>query len=529
MNKPWCQEAPDHTRNCAKRMRAIREGIAEYLDRVIRENQGFPGLSYYGESFSYWLLRLSDNRYAGSLSKLRELYAAKDQESPKFTWEFNKYAWVKVFNFTHDEEIRELAYPLRFRYTPATNWVLLRCCTQIMAGQDVAKALRDAKAILGARQSSSGLICDDSGVRSLQYHCFSAVLTAEIYLLCQDHELKQRFIRSAEFIRNFILRTGDTLYIGRGQQQSFGYGALIYLLALAGYLLKDPSFLDQLERCLSFLSRFQRQDGSFPLVMNTIEKTYPLTADPTDQRYPGWYAYNSYFDYLPFLGVMLSKAEQVLASIEAGGESWSRVPSPGTVPPESYQDTDFLIVRRPSYEAVLAKPGGGWRGGGLWTNDLPMPYLVHRGRRLTPSYGGEQYGPTMYDSEGIPLPLVQSGGESRSMRDGRLWSFWCGHTLIVFTLKALLIRRFDFGEEHIIIRDKLISPCRTYPYYLFEELQEIRDGHEFSAAHGTRVLSRDHLCIEPRKRHFWGGTLEALRSSQPSRFNTLTISLEAVK
>jgi len=327
MNKPLYQKTTDSIINCIKRLQAIREGVAAYLDKVIKRNQSFPARSFYGESFSYWLLRLADDRYHESLSRLIEIYTAKDKESPEFHWEFNKYAWVSVFSSTKDFRIGEFAYPLRFKYTPVTNWVLLRCCTQILAGEDAANALKDTHSILRAQQSKSGLIYDDNGVRSLQYHCFSAVLTAEISVLCNDHKLKERFIRAAEFIEKFVLQTGDTLYIGRGQQQSFGYGALIYLLAHACYLLKDPRFLGKLERCVSFLSSFQRQDGSLPLVLNNAEKGYPLKADPTDQRYPGWYAYNNYFDYLPFLGIMLSKAEKILAALDASDEPFRRVSS----------------------------------------------------------------------------------------------------------------------------------------------------------------------------------------------------------
>jgi hypothetical protein len=520
------KKAAGHTLNCGKRLQTVREGIAEYLDQVIKDNQGFPTRSFYGESFSYWLLR-TDGRYAESLNILKGIYTAKDQESPEFHWEFNKYAWVSMFSATKDFEIRKFAYPLRFKYTPSTNWILLRCCTQILADQGIPSALADAQDVLGARQSHSGLICDDSGVRSLQYHCFSAVLSAEISLLCHDSQLRGRFIRAAEFIGNFVLRTGDTLYIGRGQQQSFGYGALIYLLALACYLTKDLGYLDKLERCVSFLCRFQRQDGSFPLVLNHVENGYPIKADPADQRFPGWYAYNNYFDYLPFLGVMLSKAEQVLAEIDVPGGLLSRVPAKGEVSEESYHDADFRIVRRPSYEAVLARPGGGWKGGGLWTNDLPMPYVIHQGRRLTPSFGGEQYGQTIYNAAGIPLPLVQFGHTPVSLGKARIWSFWWGRTLMVFTLPAVLIRRFVFQDERITVTDRLISPFRTFPYYLFEDLRETGAGHEFVTSHGAKVFSHEHLRVETRKHYFWGGTLTAIRSSQPSGSNTIIISLGA--
>ena len=524
------REACGHVVGLKERLCAIREGIAGYLDRVIMENKGLPARSFYGESFSYLLLSSAGSLYRKSLDMLISSYAAKDKESPEFHWEFNKYAWINAFNFTRDPRTRAFAYPLRFKHTPATNWVMLRCCTQILANHDIDEALQDAHVILRIHQKNSGLICDDAGVRSLQYHCFSAVLTAEIYLLCENSGLKRRFAQSARFIENLILGTGDALYVGRGQQQSFGYGALIYLLALACFVLKDFNFLRKLEKCVSFLSRFQRQDGSFPLVMNGFEEGFQGSADPTDPLFPGWYAYNNYFDYLPFLGVMLAKSETVLASIiDVHEEFFGEFSSEDDTPAVRYQDSDFLVVRRPSYEAVVARPGGSWKGGGFWTNDLPMPYIVCRGSRITPSYGGEQYGHTMYEARGIPLPLIRVGEELMPMRHGRIWSVWCGNVLTVITLRAVLIRSFDFKDEQVIVRDILISPFKTYHYYLFEDVREIKPGNEFMIRGGARVFSDEYLIVESRKQFFWGGALTALRSSKPSISNTLTISLEFVE
>lgn len=239
--------------------------------------------------------------------------------------------------------------------------------------------------------------------------------------------------------------------------------------------------------------------------------------------------YNNYFDYLPFLGVMLAKAEDILsATIDARKITFDDLFAYEDDQSERYQDADFLVVRRPDYEAVLARPGGFWKGGGFWTNDLPIPYIVCRKKRITPSYGGEQYGRTLFSPRGIPLPLVQFGKKLKSVRDGRIWSFWRGDMLIVLSPKAVLARSFDFGNTKVVVRDILISPFKTYLYYLFENVREVRHGHEFSISHGAMVISDGHLCIEDRKQYFWGGKLAALRSSAPSRVNTLTISLEAV-
>ncbi len=514
------------------RLHSCREGIAGYLDRVIREHKGFPARSFYGESFSYWLFSLSGERYRESLDNLVLAYVSKDKEAPNFHWEFNKYAWISVLNIVgnSESEIKDLVFPLRFKGTPATNWMLLRCCTQILANADDTQALQDARKILSDYQSPSGLIKDEVGVRSLQYHCFSSILAAEISMQCNDAVLRDRFIKSANFIENIVLRTGDALYVGRGQQQSFGYGAIIYLLALAGYLTKGLRYIRKMELCIAFLTDFQRQDGSFPLVLNGVEDGFPASAALADPLYSGWYAYNNYFDYLPFLGVMLAKAENVLsAMIDKHKEIFVDSPTNTHENESRYQDADFLVVHRSGYEAVLARTGGHWKGGGLWTNDLPMPYVVCRGKRITPSYGGEQYGRTLFGTRGIPLPLAQVGKELSSLRDGRIWSFWHGDTLIVITPKAILFRKYVFREKQVVVKDRILSPYKMYHYYLFENVHEIIQGREFTINHGAKVISDEYLRIEDCPQYFWGGKLTALRSLEPGMTNSLTISLEAVK
>jgi hypothetical protein len=278
------------------------------------------------------------------------------------------------------------------------------------------------------------------------------------------------------------------------------------------------------------LTNFQRHDGSFPLVLNGIENGFPASASLADPLYVGWYSYNNYFDYLAFLGIMLAKTETVLSAIIDEREGSFIDSSSHINETEShYQDADFLIVRRPDYEAALARPGGDWKGWGLWSNDLPIPYIVCKGRRITPSYGGEQYGRTLFRTQGIPLPLVQVEKDLLSIRDGRIWSSWHGDTLIVITPKAILFRTYVFKRKQVVVRDTIFSLYKTYFYYLFDNVHEIIQGHEFEINYGARIISDKHLQLQECPQYFWGGRLTALRSLEPGRMNILTISLESVK
>lgn len=502
----------------AGRTRRLADGIALFLDQTLARHGVLPGRSFYGESFTALLLGLAGVSYAGAVARLGELYRGKDKEDPGFHWEFNKYAWCLLYRETGNEMAREFALPLRFMNTAVTNWILLRSCTRLLARTETAEATREAASVLRRFQSPSGLICDQPNVRSFQYHCFSAVMAAEIFALSGDPFFLDRFRRAAEFSERFVLRTGDALYVGRGQQQSFGYGALVCLLAVACQRFGASRHLASLSRSLSFLEGFRRPDGSFPLVLNGTEQGYPPASSASDPRYPGWYAYNNYFDYLPFLGVFLRKAADALEGVRA-------LESPARPHDSRYRDPDFLVVRKARYEAVLARPGGGWKGGdGYWTNDLPFPYVVCDGMRVTPSYGGEQFGSALYTPAGVPLPAVLRRGRRRPLRDGRVWSFFVGDRLVFLSLRGALSRHFRFLEDQIIVEDRQLGAGRVFARYLFDGVRKL-DDRTFAVRGGARVHFSLPMEIESSREFYWGGPLTALVASKSSVRCTVRLHL----
>ena len=499
-----------------ERIHDMVEGISAYLHDVVMREGRLPARSFYGESFSALLLYGRPATKSAVMSLLYERYREKDKEDPSFHWEFNKYAWMSLYKGEGETTAAEFAAPLRFRNTPVTNWALLRSCVRLMAGEEEDVGYREAGSVLRRFQLRSGLICDQPYVRSFQYHCFSAILVAEIHAMGGKEFFLERFRRAVDFIVPFVLRSGDTLYVGRGQEQSFGYGALAYLLALAFRSFGDMRYLSCLERVIAFLGTRRRPDGSFPLVMNDVEKGFPLSSEPSNHHFPGWYAYNNYFDYLPFLGVFLKKTEKAIGGVQPVDVVQAEQAG-------DYRDGHFIIVRKAGYEAVLSRPGGGWRGGeGYWTNDLPIPYVCRGGVRLTPSYGGEQFGSLMYTPSGIPLPMVVRKGRKVSFRSGRIWSFFFDDRLVVVTPRGVLVRQFLFLETAIIIDDRILCRGGGFARYLFDQVERV-DDRSFVIRGGARIESSIPMNLAESGEYYWGGPLQSIEGRAPSYCCRITI------
>jgi hypothetical protein len=426
--------------------------LSQFLDDQVAVD-GLAGMrTFYAETFSlcFFALRksLSDHTRRTLLSR----YETLDKNDSEFHWEFNNYALIEYRSISGDHEVLKYLKPLRFKGTECTNWTLLRSNARIIAGDNRKQALQQAKIRIKRFQLRTGLILDDPGVRSFPYHCFSLAMIAEIYFETRDAYFLESFESGLNFIRRFILSNGDTLYVGRGQEQSFGYAALIYVLSLGAKYLEDGSTIADLRTVCDFVLSFQRKDGSFPLVMNDSAPGSVLEEISKNRNLPGWYAYNNYYDYLAFMGYFLAKSLVVQASIPT--QSVVRRTA------RSYQDSDFKKTVTSSYEAVVARPGG------YWTNDLPMPYLVSRNHSLMPCYGGEQFAESVYSTEGLPLPF--NFYFKVSLRTGRLFaSFLRGDKIIAISLLGIMVRRFEFDEHSVTVTTSVWSYLKMYHTYLF--------------------------------------------------------------
>ena len=448
--------------------------IAIFLKKYIHQNNGFSSRSFYGETFSLNLLYQNGILDNESKNILLNSFEKIDKNNPEFHWEFNNYALLNYLKSSKNSEIQKYLDLLKFKNTPVTNWTLLRSVSRLIANKESELAIKEAREKIENFQLKSGLILDQKDDKSFQYHCFSMAMVAEIYEETNDEYFKNSFLKGVAFIRNFILSNGETLYIGRGQNQSFGYGALIYILSLAYKYTNDKTLLGDIKKVFNFIQQFQRLDGSFPLVLNGLEKGIPQIIDKKDEQFAGWYPYNNYFDYLPFMGYFIAKATSLLEELDTSNSEYRDQ--------VNYEDDNFIKVVYKGYEAVLSKPGG------YWTNDMPIPYIVSRNQALTPCYGGEQFQDSLYSFKGIALPYFEKFKKSIRWK-GK--SFFMHNVLWVISPLGIMRRKYDFSDNYIIIETRVFTIWSYKHLYLFKEdyldiCSEIDnmhfEGYEYSAS-----------------------------------------------
>ncbi len=434
-----------------KELKIISTRISIYIkDWLIQENS-LKYRSFYGETFSLLLLKQTSILDSQAYSILLEEYDKKDKNANDFHFEFNNYAFINFLKLSEDKEIRERLLPLRFKNTQCTNWTLLRSNTRILCKEDTKLGVKEAKAKIGRFQLKNGLILDDKGVKSFQYHCFSMAMIAEIYMETRDAFFLKAFQNGVSFIRKFILPDGDTLYIGRGQEQSFGYGALIYILALYYKFFLDDSVLFEIKLVSSFLDKYRLVDGNYPLVMNKFQTSEPKNVDLMDVSFSGWYSYNNYFDYLPFMGVFIHKAYDILKEYKNLKINYSLIQN-------NFQDNNFKKIVKKNYIAIISKPEG------YWTNDLAIPLIFFKDKCITPIYGGDQYAPGLQNIKSLPLPFFEQIKKSIRWRS---LSILIGGNILLVSPLGIMLRKFKYFEYEIFITTYVLSPFKVKQLFFY--------------------------------------------------------------
>ncbi|OQX86411.1 MAG: hypothetical protein B6D55_06140 [Candidatus Omnitrophica bacterium 4484_70.2] len=205
------------------------------------------------------------------------------------------------------------------------------------------------------------------------------------------------FLNATYFIADKMMPNGRTLYIGRGQEQIFGYSTLLYSLELAQLFLKKNFFEKKITKLLKLLTHFQRKDGSFPLVLNENEKNLSFHQTLSSKALPGWYLYNTIFDYLPFAGVYLFESYRI--SQNENNNSGKKESFPGM---KKEKNSEIVKGKTPTYEFCYAIPTS---GKGYYSDELPIPFIVSKEKKdITPIYGGDPYLEKIITPELIPLP-----------------------------------------------------------------------------------------------------------------------------
>lgn len=314
----------------------------------------FPAGSQYGEAFAVALWRRYQLDPDGEATNQALIAIQAKQADPSCHYEFITFALESAGRRSPFDE---------YQGTKVVNWILLRQLCELLRGCKPASVHRVARRVLKWQQRPSGLICDNRVWhalvplrrgelhRSTQYHAACLFFLAEILSRSSEPAILSSFDRGVGYLERVILPNGDALYVGRGQEQIFGYGAVLASLAFQASRAGGRS-AESMQRVLSFLLAHEEEPGAFPLVVGGAPA-------PT-----GWYSYNNHDDYLAFAGFCVSRAAEWLRDppTECGWESsWSA--------DVSDKPLDVIRFDVGEYSAVLGVPGG------FPPNDLPWPAI----------------------------------------------------------------------------------------------------------------------------------------------------------
>lgn len=280
--------------------------LAEYLNKQINENNSYMDLPTWGYSFSA-LFNYSLNIFKNEQEIALKLLHKQDLANKEFSWEFVIFAALIMSQCNETKAIIPKEFlNYREKGTRMFNWFLLRCHNKILLRKDKFNTLIKLKIALQLYQTKEGLILDEFKTRSLHYHAFCLFILAHIIKIHDTPWLRISFERGIKYSLQHILKDGTSLYIGRGQEQIFGYGALLYSLEFYNSNF-TPLKVSILDSVTDKITRFQRLNGSFPLVLRNIFPEKENINFKDNQPY-GWYGYNTLYDYLPFLGYCMSEA-----------------------------------------------------------------------------------------------------------------------------------------------------------------------------------------------------------------------------
>lgn len=476
--------------------RAAAHDIARYLAERQRPDGTFPGPDSYGVASALRVWLAFDTEFGLQVDRAWRRLKAKP---PTSHTEFSIYALLECRQRLGARPVDSLLRRMRFGRRHSANWMLLRAVCRSQSGPFFSPTLATLEARIAlARSARRGLICDRPGVRSFAYHAFCGALLAELWRHRRAQWAARAAVRAALFLAPFVLPNGDTLYVGRGQQQIFGYGALVYLFEAAAQMTGRADLGDLAERVFERLLRYQRADGSLPLVLREGEPAEPWQPDVLR---PGWYTYSRYADYLPFLGLMLLRAAD--PDLGHAGDVGPLAPHPC-----------FRLWDEGRYVAAIARPNG------ASTNDLAFPYVWLDGESLFPCYGAEG---AQSQPEAHPLPYgAIPGRHPYAFRDELRYRL-ADDGLLGASRLARHVRRLEFLPAGFVCRDEIVfrKPCSFASFvpanFLFRTLRRLETG-EFETWHrGARAFLRmdPEGTIHPEAAVTATGPLVALRHTMP--------------
>lgn len=471
---------------------------------------GFPARTFYGESFCLWLWSQFPDEFSSEITQIRPIALQKlNRNDIDGHPEFNLFALLEYCQ-TANLPITELpSLDPKFRNTANSNWLLLGNLGRVLWNNLNQKEIYSQKVLywhtkllLRMQQQSDGLIRDDRlysrqlpipllygkggqlGIQylprlsnlSLQYHCFSLALLQKLYTET-DWPLTQHIKYGIDAILQFTLPNGDTNYLGRGQQQIFGYAALLFVLSEFCKDTNNSTYATKWHKIWRFFLSYQREDLSWPLVLRQDEKGFPEKVNISDPRWLGWYGYNNYFDYLPLLGAFLAQCD--LPDIPSNLEQVHNT--------QSLITDRHAVIEQKIWKGTITKPEG------ALSHDQPIPYLCVNGRSILPCYGGDESQGGLYNLSMLPLPFFKLKDEKfiylRSILKWKLKSKSPTQVLLKGKGKwATFTRLYEWTDNYIHFQDHLtIHPNhRTSPKNLLQvipfqfccfQLHQLKSNH----------------------------------------------------
>jgi len=225
-----------------------------------------------------------------------------------FHWDFKNFAFLETFKLLNEylspderqQWIQVLKSWKESTRSKASNWIAMRAYASLLrsllAGRvfDKLNYLWRIRALYRNR-TSEGCFDDNRGMsRPIQYHAYVLALLHRIYLLNGNEKIREYFLKGVDYLISFVDPDGDFNYLGRGQEQIFGYGVVIYVLDGAREMNPQGPYAHYREKVWNYLLQFKR-DGYFPLVLNRCP----------DEEKCGWYDYHHLTVYNAFFAAWL--------------------------------------------------------------------------------------------------------------------------------------------------------------------------------------------------------------------------------
>ena len=439
--------------------------LENFLDNKIQNNNGFPARTFYGEAY-FGLFKSGKTTVDGDyVTNLLDYSLTNNRKDPDFHWEFINLAVLKVSkkiglpSSTVDGILTEKK-ELRFKNTDALNWKLMRVLARLLYhGHECHPKVTQELDILVSKVSifrlKSKLIEDQPNDYSHQYHAYILALLVEINRILKIENIDLIINSGLEYLLKSQLSNGCAMFLGRGQEQIFGYACYLYVLSEFYKKSGDIKYLNAYVTTHRYVVSFKNSELGLPLTLNSLQREIPDIVDLKDKQYSGWYTYNNHFDYLAFFLYYFSQSVQNIRLSQSS----------------NYQ-VDRSCGKSISYRYRF--------GTKLWSNDLSFPLVFDNDNQIfiTSCFGGEQYSPSVMSSKDLPFPFIRRF-------EGSLWKnsiliYKSKNSAVYVTLVGIILRRIFANYNEVSVETVVWGPFKiNVPILINEEYQHLAQRSDY--------------------------------------------------